>query len=265
MKNSRKNLGSTGQSTTESKSMHKHDANLQKNSALYFQIGLILCLMGTYALFEMQFQNKTYQPPKSLAKTVIVYDDEIPKFTIEKVKPKEEEPMHEKKSTTNFKEVEDLTKAVEDEVFSQDEDEPFTFDEPINPDSSILIVEEPEPEIVIFDKVEIVPLYPGCEKYVSNDKRRKCMSDKINKLIRRKFNGDIAEEHGLKGKQRIFTKFTIDKTGKVTDIKIRAPHPALEKEANRVINRIPDMKPGIQQKKPVGVIFSLPIVFQVQN
>ena len=58
MKNSKKVFNDAGQSITEVKKPQKHDANLQKNSTLYFQIGLILCLLGTYSLFEMQFQEK---------------------------------------------------------------------------------------------------------------------------------------------------------------------------------------------------------------
>ena len=42
MKNLKKDLNNAGQSTTEGKKSQKHDANLQKNSTLYFQIGLIL-------------------------------------------------------------------------------------------------------------------------------------------------------------------------------------------------------------------------------
>jgi len=33
----------------------KHDANLQKNSTLYFQVGLIVCLLAAYGLLEMKF------------------------------------------------------------------------------------------------------------------------------------------------------------------------------------------------------------------
>ena len=58
MKNSKKDFSNAGQSIAKVKKSLKHDANLQKNSTLYFQIGLILCLFGTYALFEMQFQEK---------------------------------------------------------------------------------------------------------------------------------------------------------------------------------------------------------------
>ncbi|MCB0444317.1 MAG: hypothetical protein KDC68_01405, partial [Gelidibacter sp.] len=42
----------------------KHDANLQKNSAVYFQVGLILCLLVTYGLFEMKFEEQNYKLAK---------------------------------------------------------------------------------------------------------------------------------------------------------------------------------------------------------
>ena len=47
-----------GQSNGKVQKSQKHDANLQKNSSLYFQIGLILCLLGTYGMFEMKFETR---------------------------------------------------------------------------------------------------------------------------------------------------------------------------------------------------------------
>ena len=91
------------------------------------------------------------------------------------------------------------------------------------------------------------------------------MSERITKLINNKFNTDIGYKYGLSGRQRIHTQFTIDKNGNITDIKIRGPHHALEKEANRVINKIPKMEPGLQRKVPVGVIYTLPIIFDSRN
>lgn len=91
------------------------------------------------------------------------------------------------------------------------------------------------------------------------------MSNKIGKLISKKFNTEIGGEHSISGKQIIQTQFTIDKNGEVTNIKVRGPHPILEKEAERVIGKIPKMKPGMQQDKPVGVIYTLPITFFVKQ
>jgi len=39
----------------------------------------------------------------------------------------------------------------------------------------------------------------------------------------------------------------------------------LGKEAERVINKIPNMTPGKQSNKNISVIYTLPIIFQVQD
>ena len=58
MKKIKNSHSNAGQSTTEARKSHKHDANVQKNTTLYFQVGLILCLLAAHTLFEMRFENK---------------------------------------------------------------------------------------------------------------------------------------------------------------------------------------------------------------
>ena len=53
--------------------------------------------------------------------------------------------------------------------------------------------------------------------------------------------------------------------GNITGVRARAPHPRLEKEAVRVINLLPKMKPGIKNGKPVIVPYSIPMIFQVNE
>ena len=112
--------------------------------------------------------------------------------------------------------------------------------------------------------IENVPVYPGCERG-NNAKKRKCMSDKIAHFVVKNFKTKIAERLGLTGRQRISVIFKIDTLGNVTGVRARAPHPRLEKEAQRVINLLPKMKPGLQNGKPVIVPYSLPIIFQVRD
>ncbi len=90
------------------------------------------------------------------------------------------------------------------------------------------------------------------------------MSSKISEFINKKFNTDLASDLGLEGRQRIAVQFKIDKTGRVIDVRARAPHPRLEKEAVDVVQSLPNMTPGKQRGKPVGVLYSLPIVFDIQ-
>ena len=58
--------------------------------------------------------------------------------------------------------------------------------------------------------------------------------------------------------------FKIDKTGKIIDIRIKAPHPKLQKEAERIIQLLPKMKPGMQRGRPVGVKYTLPMRIDVE-
>ncbi|GAA4279882.1 energy transducer TonB [Gaetbulibacter aestuarii] len=238
----------------------KHDVNLQKNSTLYFQIGLILCLLMTFGLLEMRFETKTPE-------TIINYDTVEPDYTImptviiEKKQPKMEmSKKEEPKKSTHFTTEPKNTATDTPPVLDPEPEGPIA-----EPNLDGLEKEPTDPVDVPFISVQQVPVYPGCEKESTNAGRRQCMSDKITRLVQKKFDTDLAEGRGLSGRQVIYTQFTIDKTGHVTSIKTRAPHPDLEKEAERVIQLIPDMQPGKQRDTNVGVVYALPIVFQVQN
>ncbi|MAV66256.1 MAG: hypothetical protein CMC26_04725 [Flavobacteriaceae bacterium] len=116
---------------------------------------------------------------------------------------------------------------------------------------------------VPINEIDNVPVYPGCKG--SELKKRKCMSDKIAQFVYKKFRTKIAERLGLTGRQRISVIFKIDTLGNVTGVRARAPHPRLEKEAQRVINLLPKMEPGLENGKPIIVPYSLPIIFQVRK
>lgn len=264
MKNSKKDLNNAGQSAAEVKKSQKHDANLQKNSTLYFQIGLILCLLATYGLFEMQFQEKKVKIDVVESNDLATIDV-VPDYRVEQVVEKKSEPKVERSRDLKdvYKEVENDTPDIEEVIFTPDDPKPS--DEPTVKPEDIIVDKVDPPVDVPFYKIEKAPIYPGCEKMNTNEDRKKCMSDKITKLVGRKFNTEIASDHGISGLQVIQTQFTVDKNGNVTDVKIRAPHPVLEKEAIRVIDKIPSMKPGYQQNKAVGVIYNLPIKFMVRD
>jgi len=244
------------------KKSQKHDANLQKNSTLYFQIGLIVCLLGAYGLFEMKFE--TYIPPEIV---MDITDNPYTEISVDKfkvyVEPKTEVKPKTKKKVLLIKNpiIVDNDHAIKEALGIDTPDST----EPIDPSSVPPVTEIIEAVEVDFISVEQVPIYPGCEKKKTNEARRKCMSDKITKLVQKKFNTSIGDNLGLSGKQVIRTEFKIDKTGHVTDVKVRGPRSELEKEAQRVINKIPEMTPGKQRDKSVGVIYSLPIVFMVEN
>ncbi|PIV94965.1 MAG: blaR1 peptidase M56 family protein [Flavobacteriaceae bacterium CG_4_10_14_3_um_filter_33_47] len=116
---------------------------------------------------------------------------------------------------------------------------------------------------VPFAVIDQVPVFPGCESLTSNIEQKECMSKEISMFVSKNFNTNIGKEYGLVGKQRINVIFKINQEGNIVDVRSRAPHPALEAEAIRVIKMLPKMLPGKQRGKVVTVPYSLPIIFMV--
>jgi len=266
MKFSKENHDLTRQNEKNVKKSQKHDANLQKNSTLYFQIGLILCLLAVYGSLEMRFQTKDLvlnDGPELIDDSdYVIVPQKFKVVSDEPAKPKKVkpkvliEPKIIENDTPDQEETKDIVKELV-EIIPEGKKAKV-----LDPDD---IVVDPIPEDVHVMHVELVPIYPGCEKQKTNDGRRKCMSKKLAKLVQKKFDRDIAGELGLSGRQVIRVNFKINKAGSVEIVNARGTHPNLEKEAKRVVNKAKQMKPGQQGGKPVNVLYSLPIVFDVQN
>jgi protein TonB len=231
-------------------------ADVSRNGSIYFAVGLALMLFLTYSTLNYKTYDKSDIDIGKLNLDEEL-EEEIP--IIEQVIPPPPPPPP--PAAPEVIEVVEDEEEIEETVIESTE---------TDQEEEIVEVEEIEVEEVVedvevpFAVIENVPEYPGCERG-SNADKRKCMSDKIAKFVQRKFNTDLAGDLGLTGRQRISVIFKIDKNGNVTGVRSRAPHPRLEKEAARVINMLPKMKPGRQRGKPVIVPYSLPITFQVQD
>ncbi|WP_299556615.1 energy transducer TonB [Seonamhaeicola sp.] len=130
---------------------------------------------------------------------------------------------------------------------------------------SITTIEPPtvEGEVVIGFIVADPPEFKDTPKNLSVQKKKDYFQERVSKFVSENFNKNVCLE--LDGKQKIITQFKIDTTGQVVEIKARAPHPALEKEAKRVINLLPLFIPAKQRGKPTKMVYSLPIVFQAEE
>ena len=230
-------------------------ADVSRNGSIYFAVGLALMLFLTYS----SLNYKTYDKSDiDIGKLNLddELDEEIP--IIEQIIPPPPPPPP--PAAPEVIEVVEDEEEVEETVIEStetDQEEEIEVEE-------IEVEEVYEDVEVPFAVIENVPEYPGCERG-TNAEKKKCMSDKIAKFVQRKFNTDLAGDLGLSGIQSISVIFKIDKNGNVTGVRSRAPHPRLEKEAARVINMLPKMKPGRQRGKAVTVPYSLPITFQVQD
>ena len=117
---------------------------------------------------------------------------------------------------------------------------------------------------VPFAVIDEVPTFDECKQLATNIEKKDCMSSAIANHVSKNFNTKLAKELNLKGKQRISVVFVIANDGTIKSAKARAPHPALEAEAIRVVESLPKMTPGKYNGKNVNVPYSLPIIFQVQ-
>ena len=231
-------------------------SDVGRNGSLYFSIGLALMLALTYATINYKTYDKEAIDIGQL-NVEEELEEEIP-ITEQIQTPPPPPPPPAAPEVIEI--VEDEVEIEETVIESTETDQ----EEEIVEVEEVEVEEEEEDIEVPFAVIENVPVFPGCEKG-SNNEKRKCMSEKIQKFVQKKFNTDLAGDLGLSGRQRINVIFKIDKTGRVVGVRSRAPHPRLEKEAARVINLLPKMKPGKQRGKPVTVPYSLPIIFQVQD
>lgn len=117
-------------------------------------------------------------------------------------------------------------------------------------------------EGVPFTAIETVPTYPGCEN-LDNAAAKKCMSEQIKNFVNTNFDTNAVKPYAEKGTNRIYVRFAITKEGTVENIQARASSPELVEEGKRVVALLPKMKPGENDGKPVDVLYSLPIIFQV--
>ncbi|WP_299891167.1 M56 family metallopeptidase [uncultured Lacinutrix sp.] len=116
---------------------------------------------------------------------------------------------------------------------------------------------------ISFSVIDESPVFPGCDTATTKEELKKCFTMGINKFVVKHFNTEVAKEVGFEDVVKINTFFIIDKEGKIKDIKSRAPHPTFENEAKRVIEALPQFKPGKVDGKPVNVTFYLPIKFRI--
>ena len=133
------------------------------------------------------------------------------------------------------------------------------------PEEENVMVDETVVSDVPYAVVENVPTFAGCEDLADNDAKKRCMSESISYFVQKNFDTSLGKKLNLKGINKVYVQFMIDKNGHVQFMGSRGPDPALEKEAERVVNLLPDMTPGKQKGQPVNVLYALPIVLQVSK
>ncbi len=219
-------------------------ADLENKKSVFMQIGLVV----TLAIVLIAFEWTTTDVDVSQFEMVedLEAEEEIMPITRqEEVKPPPPPPPPK---------VADVLNIVEDDVELDEEldIEDTEMEEDTEIDFSDLAMDEEESEDApVFFIVEDMPEFPGGEEAL-----RKYIAQSVKYPV-------IAQENGIQG--RVYVSFVVNTKGKVTDVKIaRGVDPNLDKEAIRVVNAMPEWKPGKQRGKAVKVSYTVPINFVLQ-
>lgn len=239
---------------------------VEQYSALFMQLGLVLTLFIVFLALEHQsVVEKTVYIPPTIEKQDIYTMDRPIIFKKEVVTKKKRvsKLMKQVANLTVIQKTTNETKVPETVI-----DKSNTITIPVLDNS---IIEEKEDEEINKEDephslfaIQEAPIFKGCEG-LDKVANKKCFEKKLRRFVLNNFNGALAEEVELySGKHRIATQFVINEKGTIVDVKIRAPHKVLEKETQRIVNRIPKFIPGKQNGKPVKVKYTLPITFEVE-
>ncbi len=228
--------------------------DLERKRSTFLLIGLAIAL--GVCLFSINYK---FYEPKSIAGfgelQVEDIDEEEITITQQERKPPPPPPPPPPPVIT----------VVEDDVVIEEELE--IQDVETDEEEIVEIIEDTDEEvdeIINFAAVEDKPVFPGCED-VPKDQRVQCFQQKMMKDIASKFEYPaMAKEMNIQ--ERIYVEFVIGKDGKVRDARVvKGSDPDLKKEALRLVNSLPALKPAKQRGKAVRTKYTVPISFKLSN
>ena len=242
------------------------------NSKLYFQLGLIASLIAVYFVIELKSPISKFVVE---SKKEVVDISEKPfqeTFRIEKeIKEVVEKAKIDKAPSklilNKFREVPNTTiEPIQTDVTSPDDikDDELLL-KPIETAAVVLIPTENK----IIDRwaLEEVPAFKACAK-LKGPARETCFNEQMaNFLISNLEYPEKAKENGAQ--ESILVEFIINTDGSISNVKPvfeeKVMNKELEKEALRVIKKLPKFEPGKQAGLPVRVRYTIPITFKIKN
>jgi len=231
-------------------------ADISRNTGLYFAIGLFAVMVLTYATLEWKDygDDNEYDISQNIDDDL---DEEVP-MTEQLKTPPPPPPPAAPEIIEVVEDEEEVEETVIESTESNEEEEVMEVDD--------VEVEEIDEDLdVPFAVIEDVPIFPGCEKEKGKgaNAMRACFNKMISKHVVKNFRyPEIAQEMGVQGK--VYVNFVIQKDGSIGNVRMRGPDKNLEKEAARIISKLPRMTPGKQRGRAVRVPFSLPVTFRLQ-
>lgn len=227
---------------------------------------LILSVNGVFSKAEDTTVTSTVQEVVSYEVPEEIEEEDEEQF----VMPEEPEEIIAPEEVANQQQVTDLLIVEDDKI--EEEKQVKNTDEVLENEAALgavditegtndlnkVIVKEEvivapvvEDEPVSIAMVEQKPEFPGGEAAMY-----KWLGDNI-------VYPSAASEEGVQG--RVVVEFVVGKDGSITNVRVVRPrHPALDKEALRVVKAMPNWVPGRNNGQPVKVTYTLPVTFKLQ-
>jgi protein TonB len=250
--------------------LRKETGKRNVKSLIWVLIGIAIIFLVVFLNVQIQNaikQNQTIDTDVELSKLAQKKETKVERK--EPIKVEVEQKVVEKvKSSVKFTAPEikkDNEVNPEDEIKSQDDLAKTntaigTFDVKGNDEAEGVVLkaneqaidEKPkEEETKVFEVVEQMPEFPGGAAALM-----KWLSDNIKYPA-------IAEENGIQG--RVICTFVVERDGSVSDVQVaRSIDPSLDKEAMRVLKKMPKWIPGRQNGAAVRVKYTVPVTFKLQ-
>lgn len=216
------------------------DANNKRPA--FYSIGLVVALSLTLVAFEWKvFEDGPAQLGQLQVDTE---EEEIIPITQMEVPPPPPPPPPQTQIIEIVEDDEEIEEELEIEDTEMDEDTEIEF------------VEIEEEEVVeeeqIFQIVEDMPSFPGGEaklfEYLGKNMKYPSM----------------ARDAGIQGV--VFVQFVVGKDGSIRDVTVlRGIGGGCDEEAIRVVEKMPNWKPGKQRGKAVTVQYRLPVRFVLKS
>lgn len=123
-----------------------------------------------------------------------------------------------------------------------------------------------ESDVFTARQVEKIAVFPGCEKFTSNEDLLNCFRENLNKQLEKNLNREIDYFLSLR-MENLITKiqFVISKDGEFKYIESLGGNQELSVKAvdvfNKSVKRIIVAPAYIENKKPVNLVFQLPVKY----
>lgn len=256
---------------TASASMKKYpEANVFNLSSVFWRLGLV----SAVGLAILAFSWTTYEEKVDLTGYSLELPEDIeiePPRTAEPPPPPPPPPPPVIEEVPDDEPLEDPPKFEDQTVTKEMTNKPAPKPNKPKPKPQPKPKPKPKEEKVdkIFQVVEQMPRFPGCEDAGGTDAEKKACADKkmLEYIYKNIKYPTIARENGVEGTAVV--SFVVEKDGSITDAKIiRDPGAGTGDEALRVVEKMNELPtkwtPGKQRNESVRVQFNLPVRFRLE-